>query len=111
MLICQSISVAREFVNFETAPVHPVALSPDGNTLAVCNLPDSRVELFDLRGGNPRPVGSVFTGLDPVTARFNGDGELWVVNHISDSITIIDVARRLAIATLNTFDAPADVVF
>src|SRR5687767_3469640 len=27
------------FVNFETAPVHPMVLGPDGRTLAVCNLP------------------------------------------------------------------------
>ena len=34
------------FVNFETAPVHPVALGPDGRTLAVCHLPDARVALL-----------------------------------------------------------------
>ena len=45
------------FVNFETAPVHPVALSPDGRTLSVCNLPDGRVELFTLTGAWPVLVG------------------------------------------------------
>lgn len=39
------------FVNFETALVHPIALAPDGITLAVCNLPDNSVELFDVVGG------------------------------------------------------------
>lgn len=99
------------FVNFETAPLHPVAMSVDGQRLAVCNLPDGRVELFDLSGGLPRSSGSVFTGLDPVSARFNHRGELWVVNHISDSITIIDPSSLKAMATLETFDAPVDVVF
>ena len=98
-------------MNFETAPVHPVAISPDAKTLAVCNLPDNTVELFDLTGAAPRRIGSVFTGVDPVTARFRNDGELWVVNHISDSISIIDPKRMLVVATLDTFDAPADVVF
>ena len=37
---------AEDFINFESAPVHPVALAPDGRTLAICNLPDGRVELF-----------------------------------------------------------------
>src|SRR3954469_24233872 len=81
------------FVNFETAPVHPLALSPDGKTLAVCNLPDSRVELFDVSQSKARRIGSIFTGLDPVSARFTPGGELWVVNYISDSISIIDPAR------------------
>src|SRR4051794_10507329 len=41
------------FINFETAPVHPIALSPDARALALCNLPDGRVELFDVSTGTP----------------------------------------------------------
>src|SRR5688500_7146129 len=78
--------LGQGFVNFESAPVHPVALSSDAKTLAVCNLPDARVEFFDLSNGWPRATGSVFTGIDPVTARFAPNGQLWVVNHISDSV-------------------------
>jgi hypothetical protein len=44
---------SEAFVNFETAPIHPVALSPDGSTLAVCNLPDMRVEVFDVSSTVP----------------------------------------------------------
>jgi DNA-binding beta-propeller fold protein YncE len=99
------------FVNFETPPVHPVAISADGNMLAVCNLPDSTVELFDLTAPLPRRLGIVSTGTDPVTARFNSKGELWVVNHISDTISIVDPARLMVVDTLETFDAPVDVVF
>src|SRR5204862_1928680 len=85
-------AVITNFVNFETAPVHPIALGPDGHTLALCNLPDSRVELFDVASGVPVPSGAVAVGLDPVTARFASPNELWVVNHISSTISIIDVA-------------------
>jgi len=99
------------FVNFETAPVHPVALGQDGHTLAVCNLPDGRVELFDVTSGVPAPVGSVAVGLDPVTARFASANELWVVNYISSSISVVDVAARSVVATLPTPAGPADVVF
>src|SRR5262245_12645278 len=98
-----SVSFTNSFINFETAPVHPVAISPDGKTLAVCNLPDSRVELFDLTAPLPRRIGSVFVGVDPVTARFRTDSELWVVNHISDSISIIDVSRFIVVRTLDCF--------
>src|SRR5205809_6647541 len=99
------------FVNFETAPVHPVALGPDGRTLAVCNLPDDRVELFDVSSGVPAPIGSVAVGLDPVSARFASSNELWVVNHISSSISIVDVAARNVVATLQTPAGPSDLVF
>ena len=60
-----------------------MALSPDGSTLAVCNLPDGRVELFDVSSGLPTSIGRVSVGLDPVTARFASADELWVVNAIS----------------------------
>jgi YVTN family beta-propeller protein len=112
ILTALGLSVRGEnFVNFETAPMHPLALSPDGKTLAVCNLPDARVELFDVTQAKPRALGAIFTGVDPVTARFTPGGELWVVNYISDSISVIDTARMAVVATLPCFDGPADVVF
>jgi YVTN family beta-propeller protein len=99
------------YFNFETAPVHPVALGPDGHTLAVCNLADARVELFDVSSGVPVPTGSVPVGLDPVSARFASSNELWVVNHISSTISIVNVAAQAVVATLETHAGPCDVVF
>src|SRR5258708_1679854 len=101
----------NSFVNFETAPIHPIALSPSGNSLAVCNLPDNRVEFFDLSGPSPIADGNMPVGLDPVAIRFRTGEEVWVVNHISDSITILNPKTRRVIATLDTLDSPADVVF
>ena len=99
------------FINFETPPVHPVALGPDGRTLAVCNLPDNRVEFFDVSSGIPVPVGSVPVGLDPVTVRFASSNELWVVNYISSSISVVDVAAQTVVATIETPAGPSDLVF
>lgn len=99
------------FVNWETAPVHPIALSPDAEALAVCNLPDNRLELFDVSGDVARPLGSIPVGLDPVTVRFRTATEIWVVNHISDSISVVDLASQRIVATITTLDSPADVVF
>ena len=115
ILIAGSNQAARgaadSFVNFETAPVHPVALSPDGSQLAVCNLADGRLELFDVSSGTAVSVGSVAVGLDPVSVRYRTSSEAWVVNHISDSISIVDVEARRVVATLQTLDTPADVIF
>jgi YVTN family beta-propeller protein len=99
------------FFNWETAPVHPVALSPDGTRLAVCNLPDNRLEIFDVTSGRPVPVGSVPVGLDPVTVRFRTASEVWVANYISDSVSIIDLPTLRVVKTLSTSNEPSDIVF
>lgn len=99
------------FINFETAPVHPIALNPDHSRLAVCNLADGRLEVFDVTTGSPLAVGSVPVGIDPVSVRFRNASEAWVVNHISDSISIVDLPSLRVVATLDTLDTPSDVVF
>src|SRR5262245_26509582 len=79
------------FVNFETPHVSPLTMTPDGNLLLAVNTPDNRVELFDLTGDQPVHVGSVPVGLDPVSVRARTDNEVWVANHLSDSVSIIDL--------------------
>ncbi len=64
------------FFNFENNPVHPVDLSPDATRLAVCNLPDDRLEIFDVTTGAPVSLGTVTVGMDPVTIRFRTAAEL-----------------------------------
>src|SRR5438477_7897072 len=91
MEIAAAAVSTNSFVNFETPPVHPVALSPEGSRLAVCNLPDARLELFELNSGQPVPTGSVVVGVDPVSVRFRTTDEVWVVNQISDSVSVIDL--------------------
>jgi DNA-binding beta-propeller fold protein YncE len=99
------------FVNFETAPLHALAISPDGATLAACNLPDNRVEIFDLTVNPPAHKTSVFVGLDPVTVRFRNSNELWVANHISASINVIDIEKGQVTRSIDLPDGPADIVF
>ena len=99
------------FFNFETPPVSPIALSPDGSRLAVCNLPAGRVEFFDVTSGQPQPIGGVAVGIDPVTVRFRTATELWVANYISDSISIVDLPTLRVMQTLTTSNEPSDIVF
>lgn len=99
------------FFNWETLPVHPVELSADSNTLAVCNLPDGRLELFDVSSGRPAPWTNIAVGLDPVTVRFRTASEVWVANYISDSISIIDLATTRVVNTVTTAAEPSDIVF
>ncbi len=102
---------APSFVNFETPVVHPIALSPSGKMLAVCNLPNGRVDVFRSDSVGLTKTGSVPVGIDPVSVRFRNDTEVWVVNYISGSINIIDPTQLRVIAILQTQPRPTDVIF
>lgn len=101
------------FVNWESPHVHPLELTTDGDTLLAVNTPDNRIELFDVSTGQPLPLGAIPVGLDPVSVRAVPDApdEVWVVNHISDSISVVDLSTGNVVATIATLDEPADVVF
>jgi YVTN family beta-propeller protein len=104
-------AAAPAFVHWENLSVHALELTPDGATLCVCNTPDNRLELFDVTGGTPVPLGHVPVGLDPLSVRARSNGEAWVVNHISDSVSVVDLPTRRVVATLQTADEPADIIF
>jgi DNA-binding beta-propeller fold protein YncE len=116
------------FVNFETPHVHPLDISPDGNWLAACNTPDGRIEIYAINPstGELTFSSSVTVGVDPVSVRFRTNDELWAVNAISDSISIIDRTIAQVTDTIITYrltdtgtkleglpngDEPMDVVF
>jgi DNA-binding beta-propeller fold protein YncE len=104
---------AVDFTAFESGHVRPLVLSADGSTLYAVNTSDNRLEILDVSGARPLVVGSVPVGLEPLAVALVNDGEVWVVNHLSDSISIVDldsqplgVARPFLVA-----DEPRDIVF
>ncbi|MBL9031251.1 MAG: beta-propeller fold lactonase family protein [Phycisphaerae bacterium] len=99
------------FVNWENPHVHPIDMTPDGTRLLVCNTADARLEVFDVTTGTPIRVGSVPVGVDPVSVRARTNTQAWVVNHISDSVSVVDLSTMNVVASLRTLDEPCDVVF
>jgi len=99
------------FLTFESGPVRPLALSPDGSLLFACNTPDGRLEIFAVTEAGLEPVGSVAVGLEPVAVAARSDTEVWVVNHLSDSVSVVDVPSRRVTRTLLVGDEPRDLVF
>jgi YVTN family beta-propeller protein len=99
-------------VAFESGPVRPLALSADGQRLYAVNTPDNRLEIF-LTNGGLQPVASVLVGLEPVAVALDPDGRAWVVNHLSDSVSVVDVeaATPHVVQTLWVGDEPRDIVF
>jgi YVTN family beta-propeller protein len=108
---CRAANSLTNFFNFEINPVHAVDLSPDGTRLAVCNIPDDRVEILDVTSGTPLSIASVMVGLEPVSVRFRTPTELWVANYVSGSISIVDLASMQVIRTLAVSNQPSDIVF
>jgi YVTN family beta-propeller protein len=111
LAVTAPFSARADFVNWESPPVHPVEITPDGTTLLVVNTADDRLEVFTLGGALPVWSTSIPIGLDPVSVRARTDSEIWVANRMSDSVSIVDLAARNVVATLFPGDEPADVVF
>jgi len=99
---------------FESLQVRPLALSPNGKLLFACNTPDNRLEIFKVDKGALWPLASVSVGLEPVAVAARSQTEVWVVNHLSDSVSVIDVSLGVnarVVRTLHVGDEPRDIVF
>lgn len=107
-------SESPAYTLFEALQTRPLALSPNGRLLFALNTQDDRLEIFALDSKAPRAIGSVQVGLQPVALAARADGEVWVVNHVSDSVSVVrlddDGAGRVE-RTLYVGDEPRDIVF
>lgn len=102
---------AQDYVNFEGKQTSPIRLSPDGSRLFAVNTPDNRLSVFDVTSGrNPVLIAEIPVGLEPVSVQPLDNDEVWVVNEVSDSVSVVSVSRRLVTATIPVKDEPADVV-
>jgi YVTN family beta-propeller protein len=100
------------FVNFEAKQTAPARLSPDGSRLFVVNTPDARLSVFDVTIPlNPVLIAEIPVGLEPVSVNPRDNDEAWVVNEVSDSVSVVSVSRHAVTDTIYVKDEPADVVF
>lgn len=108
-LTATSASAQPSFVAFETGPVRPLAI--EGTILAAVNTPDNRLELFDVVANGITKGASVPVGLEPCAVAIrSGGSEAWVVNHLSDSVSVVDLATATVTRTLLVGDEPRDIV-
>ncbi len=100
------------FVNFETPLTHPIAVSADGLRLFAVHTPDNRLAVYSLaRPERPVLLQEIPVGLEPVSVAPRTADEVWVVNRLGDSISVVSVSQGLVTATIRAKDEPADVVF
>src|SRR5262249_41825430 len=86
----------------------------------------NRLEIFRVSEGGLHHRGSVSVGLEPVAVAAASDDEVWVVNHLSDSVSIVRIAGGgdegsaddwaepvvgRVVRTLLVGDEPRDIVF
>jgi len=108
-------STSSSFALFESGQVRPLALSQNKQHLFAVNTPDNRLEVFRVHDDGLRHVASIPVGLEPVAVAVRNDHEVWVVNHLSDSVSVVELgddARSGHVArTLLVGDEPRDIVF
>jgi DNA-binding beta-propeller fold protein YncE len=113
-LFCALPALAQtSFLAFESGPVRPLALTPDGTKLLACNPPDNRLEVFVVSAGGLTHAASIPVGMEPVAVAARNNDEAWVVNHLSDSISVVDLSATPPHVkrTLLVGDEPRDIVF
>ena len=89
-----------------------MVLSADGRRLYVTNAPANCLEIYAVEGDSLRLASSVAVGLEPVAIAERNANEVWVVNHLSDSVSVVrlDGTPRV-LRTLQVGDEPRDIVF
>ena len=100
-------------VNYESGPVRPLAISADNKRLFVTNTPSNTLEIYSINADDSLTLtGTVTVGVDPVAVAVRNENEVWVVNHVSDSVSVVrlDGSPRV-LRTLQVGDEPRDIVF
>lgn len=107
---------AGEAIHDFVAVGHPTFVSPHANPIAisgdrvfVVNTPADTVDVIDV--ATQKLVYRIPVGVDPVSIAIRPDGrEVWVSNHVSDSVSVIDNDQSSptwlnVIATIQEFDS------
>jgi len=100
------------YANFEAAQTNPIRLSADGTRLFAVNTPNNTVTVFDVTTpASPTLLKEIPVGVGPVSVNSLSDDVAWVVNEVSNSISVISVSQGIVTATIPAPVEPMDVVF
>ncbi len=107
-----SAATSPSFIEFETGQVRPIAMSSDGSRLFAVNTPNGTLEIFNVTAAGIALAARVPVGLEPVAVAARSATEVWVVNHLSDSVSVVTLTGTPHVTrTLLVGDEPRDIVF
>lgn len=110
LLLALASGAARAVpLQFESPHVHPLAVA--GDRLFVVNTPDNRLSVFDASAGVPVLIREIVVGLEPVSVAAIDSTTAWVANHLSDDVSVVDVASGVVTHSIGVGDEPADIAF
>lgn len=109
---------ASDYTLFEADPVRPIAVLPSTGLVAVANTADDYLDLSRPTASGVQACGAIKVGMRPVAVAVvresRTDAELWVVNHLSDSVSVVrldpSACSGEVVETLPTGDEPRDIV-
>jgi DNA-binding beta-propeller fold protein YncE len=100
------------FLEFESGLVRPLAISPDHTKLFATNTPNGTLEIFNITPSGLTPFARVPVGMEPVAVAVRSNTEVWVVNNLSDSVSVVTLTGTPHVTnTLIVGDEPHDIVF
>ena len=110
------------YANFEAAQTNPIRLSQDGKTLFAVNTPNNSLSVFNVtQPSSPVLLAEIPVGLGPVSVNPLSSTQVWVVNQVSNSISIVSlpssgpwlVTSTISLRLAQGFNMaePMDVVF
>ena len=117
-------TAARGKPTFASPHANPIARSPILGELYVVNTPGDTLDVVDTAAGTV--TARIRVGIDPVSVAVRPDGkEVWVSNHVSDTVSVVDVdpasrTRHQVVATVTAwsedgwvtdFDEPVGIAF
>jgi DNA-binding beta-propeller fold protein YncE len=89
------------YANFEPSQTNPIRLSPDGTRLFAVNTPNASLSVFDVTTPSaPKLLVQIPVGLGPVSVNPLSDDVAWVVNQVSNSISVVSVSQGIVTGTI-----------
>jgi DNA-binding beta-propeller fold protein YncE len=111
-LMTSAASAAPAFITFESGQVRPLALSADGSKLFAVNTPNNTLLIYGVTSLGIYKQSEVSVGMEPVAVAVRNSNEVWVVNLLSDSVSIVTLSGTPRVTrTLLVGDEPRDIVF
>src|ERR1700684_1324072 len=87
-------SASPAYANFEPSQTNPIRLSSDGTRLFAVNTANASLSVFDAtNAGSPELIEEIPVGLEPVSVNPLNDDQAWVVNQLSNSVSIVSVSQ------------------